>query len=688
MIRIFLLHIPSLKTEIFTEEDILLEDNLREVTNSHLREATNIQEVVPPLIDDPFIEEPLHHEEVLEEVVLATSNDAKRLGGRLLLFAREWKDACSWSQRIVSKGISLSWDGERPILSQPQIWKTPQKSSGLIQEFLEQGVIYPVKNQKCFQSTVFTVDKANGKLRLILNLKKLNFHLKTPSFKMCNHLTLMKLLPKDAWMISLDIKDAYLHVPIHPNFQKFFAFTVQDQLYFFRAMPFGLTSAPYIFSRLMKHPLKLFREKGIMVLAYLDDLIIWADSKIAALNARTFVLNTLMRLGFRINFLKSNLVPTQNLNWLGMNWTTNPPEVGLTEDYKKKVLSHIQEIELAPLITRRYLEEIQGMLSFSAQILPFGRLNMRLLTNMISKIPVGKRDHLVTRPLLLEDALHWWKAPENLEARTPISPPETDVFLWTDASNYGYGANTDQGGSLRGIWNQDQKLLHINAQELLAVVIALQSDLIPSNSTVALSLDNTPAFFCIKNQGSSKSTTLQEISERLFEIIRDKNLRVSPSHLQGLRNVVADALSREGPSPTEWELQPDSFKEIQSRLPFLLEVDAMATHLNKKLPAFICPFPHPQAAGVDFFLTNLNQWRSLYLFPPVKIISRVLLKLNNFKGHGVIIAPWNASQPWFPLLNKLANKNFLLTLPPMQKIGEEVYTHHIQSSCPYHVWIF
>ena len=163
MIRIFLLHIPSLKTEIFTEEDILLEDNLREVTNSHLREATNIQEVVPPLIDDPFIEEPLHHEEVLEEVILATSNDAKRLGGRLLLFAREWKDACSWSQRIVSKGISLSWDGDRPILSLPQIWKTPQKSSGLIQEFLEQGVIYPVKNQKCFQSTVFTVDKANGK---------------------------------------------------------------------------------------------------------------------------------------------------------------------------------------------------------------------------------------------------------------------------------------------------------------------------------------------------------------------------------------------------------------------------------------------------------------------------------------------------------------------------------------------
>ena len=43
----------------------------------------------------------------------------------------------------------------------------------------------------------------------------------------------------------------------------------------FRALPFGLSPAPYIFSRIVSYPLKVFREKGVNLLGYLDDIVIW-----------------------------------------------------------------------------------------------------------------------------------------------------------------------------------------------------------------------------------------------------------------------------------------------------------------------------------------------------------------------------------------------------------------------------
>ena len=65
----------------------------------------------------------------------------------------------------------------------------------------------------------------------------------------------------------------------------------------------------------------------------------------------------------------------------------------------------------------------------------------------------------------------------------------------------------------------------------------------------------------------------------------------------------------------------------------------MATPLNSKCPKFICPFSHPRAVAVDFMAANLNRWNRIYLFPPVKLLSRVLWKLETYQGKGVIVCP-------------------------------------------------
>ena len=53
-------------------------------------------------------------------------------------------------------------------------------------------------------------------------------------------------------MVSLDLKEAYLQVPVHPDSRKFLRFVAFDRTYQFRALCFGLSTAPQVFTRIIK----------------------------------------------------------------------------------------------------------------------------------------------------------------------------------------------------------------------------------------------------------------------------------------------------------------------------------------------------------------------------------------------------------------------------------------------------
>ena len=86
--------------------------------------------------------------------------------------------------------------------------------------------------------------------------------------------------PAPAHMASLDISEAYTHIPIRRNLHRYLAFSFNNQLYFFRALPFGLNVAPFIFTKVLDWPLRTLRIQGINVLAYLDDIVLWHPSPV------------------------------------------------------------------------------------------------------------------------------------------------------------------------------------------------------------------------------------------------------------------------------------------------------------------------------------------------------------------------------------------------------------------------
>ncbi|XP_072030713.1 uncharacterized protein [Amphiura filiformis] len=122
---------------------------------------------------------------------------------------------------------------------------------------------------------------------------------------------------KDCWATSIDLKDAHLHVPIHPNDQKWLKFRVKDQTYMFRCLPFGLSTAPRVFTRIVKTVAAYLRLKGCQFRRLPRRL---ADiQSVAGRGSAPYkmVQETVTSLGFVINVKKSNFVPTQIPHFLG-----------------------------------------------------------------------------------------------------------------------------------------------------------------------------------------------------------------------------------------------------------------------------------------------------------------------------------------------------------------------------------
>ncbi|KAK7113851.1 hypothetical protein V1264_000014 [Littorina saxatilis] len=81
------------------------------------------------------------------------------------------------------------------------------------------------------------------------------------------------LRPSD-WVTSIDLTDAYFHILMHRSDRKWLRFLWGDRVFQFRALPFGLSLAPWIFTMIVRQLCALVRQKGIRLRVYLDDWLI------------------------------------------------------------------------------------------------------------------------------------------------------------------------------------------------------------------------------------------------------------------------------------------------------------------------------------------------------------------------------------------------------------------------------
>ena len=118
------------------------------------------------------------------------------------------------------------------------------------------------------------------------------------------------LVRREDYMISIDLTQAFYHVPVSSYYRRFFAFDFMGKRYCFKCLPFGLTASSRIFTKVLRPIIKLARCRGIRIVAYLDDILIITSSREQTVQHATYLISVLQRLGFTINKEKSSLIPS------------------------------------------------------------------------------------------------------------------------------------------------------------------------------------------------------------------------------------------------------------------------------------------------------------------------------------------------------------------------------------------
>ena len=101
-------------------------------------------------------------------------------------------------------------------------------------------------------------------------------------FRMLTIRALLRFVRKGDWFTSLDLKDAYFHVPVRQAHRRFLRFAFMGVAYEYQCLPFGYSLAPRTFSKCVEAALGPLRRQGKRVLFYLDDLQILSSSEEAA----------------------------------------------------------------------------------------------------------------------------------------------------------------------------------------------------------------------------------------------------------------------------------------------------------------------------------------------------------------------------------------------------------------------
>ena len=445
-----------------------------------------------------------------------------------------------------------------------------QKILPFIPDWINKGYVREVFTPTpLFFSRMFTVPKKNQRLRPVIDLSILNKMLIIPKFKMESVARITKSITSPMWGTTTDLEDAYFKVPVEEESQTYLAFTLFDQslgfhrIFVFQVMPFGLSSAPWTFSRVMR-PIRIhLRLRDMMVFSYLDDFLNLAESPLQVKVQTNYLTLLLNSLGFAINLKKSAHVPSQSLEYLGVTWNLRELKLSLPEAKVQKVLSLHRSTLNSDALSRRDLEGIIGFLNFTAPFRPLGRLYLLpIIQWMNSHTSVHNRDSPVFLDNSLRRILDPWSNQRALSSPVPMHIPNPSEELMTDASLFGW-SGVLLPHQVEGEWPQFLWFHSMNWKELQAILLTVQHFLRRlRGKVVKVWSDNMTALACIRRQGSAHSPALLDLASSLLILCHRHNITLIPSHIQGVLNVLADAGSRKGPISTEWSLDPRSFKEI------------------------------------------------------------------------------------------------------------------------------
>ena len=200
-------------------------------------------------------------------------------------------------------------------------------------------------------------------IRPVGNLKTLNSHIQQVPLKMEGIHLLKDILRPGDWMTKVDLKDAYFSIPVSSHDQKFVKYRWQGKMYQFNCLPFGLSSAPWIFTKTTKPVVNVLRTLGMRIIIYIDDILVIAPSKELAQEHTECLIFLFENLGFTVNRQISLTDPTQEIYFLGLVADSILMELRLPGTKVKNIRSDVKALLQMAQPTARKVSRLLGKLT-------------------------------------------------------------------------------------------------------------------------------------------------------------------------------------------------------------------------------------------------------------------------------------------------------------------------------------
>ena len=588
------------------------------------------------------------------------------LGGRLRVCIDNWKKIVSndWVLSVIEFGYSIPL---KHLPSQHKIPKNPPTTGEahqvLVKEALDLkakaavSVVTPVDNQ--YLSSYFSVPKPNrvNQWRPILNLKYFNVNVKKYKFSMENLKSVRDWLQPNSYCIGLDIKDAFLHIPIHEGSKKFLRFHWLGELLEWQVLVFGLTCSPRVITKVIKPVIAFLRATWqILISIYIDDILIQSrNQEMCSLHCQ-IVLLVFWSLGWSFKFEKCNFVPSQQFCHLGFNFDTALMTISCPSQKVLKLQDMCRLLHTEARASVLSLERVIGTMESVKPATPLAPMHYRSLQRQLLFAKQGERDPTKIINLSqhsLED-LTWWFSSDGfaVNCTAPIREMEPTITIYSDANLTMGGAHNSRGEFMQRAWSEEElsECPHINLLELRAAREALL--LTRPGDRVRLHVDSRTAASYIRKQGGTKSFVLTQEALLLWKESIDLKITIlTPHWLSTTENIMADFLSRNMMGQWELTLARSTFLTILATFQISPSLDVFASCETAQLPRYMSWFPDKQAVARD---AMINMWdKESYLFPPVPLIMKSLQRIREQEISAVMIIPKWPSALWWPMVQEL-----------------------------------
>jgi hypothetical protein len=407
-----------------------------------------------------------------------------------------------------------------------------------------------------------------------------------------------------AYMWTIDAQDAYLRVPVQRNQWKFLGIEWFGYIFIMTCLPFGLASSCAIYTVFADaveyivrnaHPyvfyVKTKNTINKLICHYLDDFIGVHSRLEYAIKQYDYLIAWFNKLGIPTQPDKCS-PPSQIQILLGWLYNTIKQKVFIPPEKVKKIVKLLIEILIAPYVTRKQLEIVDGNLQWASLAIFPGKAFVRRLELFIHK-------HTYTEHIILDDRckedINWWiHAIQSAQNGFPMewiikNPKQFELQIYTDAStSIGCGGFSSDGLAYQCRWTDTifatvakKRYTDITLLELLGVVVtAVMWAPRWSGKCVHFLCDNPGATAAIaKKAAKFHRPDCDELVRLLARLAVDYHFYFWADHIKGCNNVQADALSRFKSGGDNNVHIMDSVKDVN----YCLEIVQNARPMTKRI---------------------------------------------------------------------------------------------------------